>query len=123
MRFIMNAQNRNLEQQLEVNLKYAQGETDSAADNQIKIFDQERPEGQYQLDLTKIYDQFVLQHLLTISFDLAANSAAVGTAPFEQKMCFYQVKCDGKSKWDPPSTKTNTGLWDLGSDPKGKLEF
>ena len=38
-------------------------------------------------------------------------------------MCFYQVKCDGKGKWDPPNTKTITGLWDLGAEPKGKLEF
>ena len=38
-------------------------------------------------------------------------------------MCFYQVKCDGKSKWDPPNVKTSLGLWDLGAEPKGKLEF
>jgi hypothetical protein len=38
-------------------------------------------------------------------------------------MCFFQVKCDGKSKWDPPTIKTSLGLWDLGTEPKGKLEF
>jgi hypothetical protein len=65
----------------------------------------------------------VLQHLLSISFDLAAASVVAAVAPFEQKMCFYQVKCDGKSKWDPPNVKTSLGLWDLGAEPKGKLEF
>ena len=38
-------------------------------------------------------------------------------------MCFYQVKFEGKSKWDPPSTKIQAELWDLGAEPKGKLEF
>ena len=38
-------------------------------------------------------------------------------------MCFYQVKLDGKAKWDCPKEKTAEGFWDLGSDPKGKLEF
>lgn len=123
IRFLMNAQNRNLEQEFTVNIKNAQGETNSAADNQIQLFDAERPEGPYQLDLTKIYDQFVLQHLLTISSELAKTSVELGTASFEQKQCFYQVKCDGKSKWDPPNIKTTTGIWDLGPEPKGKLEF
>ena len=85
IRFLMNAQNRNLEQEFTVNIKNAQGETDSAADNQIQLFDAERPEGPYQLDLTKIYDQFVLQHLLTISSELAKTSVELDTAPFEQK--------------------------------------
>lgn len=56
IRFLMNAQNRNLESSFEVNIKNAQGETDSAADNQIALFDPENPEGQYVLDLTKTYD-------------------------------------------------------------------
>jgi len=34
----------------------AEGETDSAADHRIKIFDSTKPEGAYSLDLTKIYD-------------------------------------------------------------------
>jgi len=38
-------------------------------------------------------------------------------------MCFFSVKFDGKGKWDPPTLKTNVGLWDLGPEPKGKLEF
>jgi hypothetical protein len=33
------------------------------------------------------------------------------------------VKFEGKSKWDPPTTKIQESLWDLGTEPKGKLEF
>jgi hypothetical protein len=45
IRLLMNAQNRNLESTFEVNIKNAQGETDAAADNQVTLFEQEKPEG------------------------------------------------------------------------------
>jgi len=41
----MNAQNRNLEADFAVNIKNSQGETDSAKDSQINLFDPEKPEG------------------------------------------------------------------------------
>lgn len=56
----------------------------------------------------------MLLHLLTLSSELS------GTV-FDQKLCFYQVKLDGKAKWECPKEKTKEGLWDLGVDPKGIL--
>lgn len=60
--------------------------------------------------------------MLTISAELAARSAS-NITPFEQKACFYQVKLDGKAKWECPIIQTSEGLWDLGPEPKGQLEF
>jgi hypothetical protein len=34
----------------------AEGETDSAADNKIQIFDRIKPEGPYSLNISLIYD-------------------------------------------------------------------
>lgn len=100
----------------------AEGETDSAADNKIHIFDRTKPEGPYSLNISLIYDQFILRDLITLSAELVKNSVENGT-PFDQKACFFQVKLDGKAKWEVPNVKTDEGLWDLGSDPKGNLVF
>lgn len=118
---LMKAKTRNFAQDFSINL--AESGTDSAEDPRIKIFEMEKPEGPYSFDLTKMYDQLVLQHLLTISAEVVIASNESGGAPIEQKMCFYQVKLDGKSKWEVPSLKTPEGLWDLGPEPKGNLVF
>ena len=123
LNLLMKARTRNTDQNFSISIKLAEGETDSAADHRIKIFDREKPEGPYSLDLTKIYDQLCLQHLLTLSHEAALESTANSDKPFEQKQCFYQVKLDGKSKWEVPSLKTPEGLWDLGPEPKGTLVF
>jgi len=44
--------------------------------------------------------------------------------PFEQKQCFAGVKYNGKGKWDPPTERLTTGLWDLSTmepDKKGEM--
>jgi len=64
---LMQARTRNTEQAFSISIKLAEGETDSAADHRIKIFDKDKPEGAYSFDLTKIYDQLCLQHILTLS--------------------------------------------------------
>jgi hypothetical protein len=38
-------------------------------------------------------------------------------------MCFYQVKLNGKATWSPPTEKMTSGLWNLGENPEGNLEF
>ena len=43
--------------------------------------------------------------------------------PIDPKQCFYQVKLDGKAKWEVPAQKTPEGTWDLGPEPKGNLVF
>ena len=45
-----------------------------------------------------------------MSFEFAAASEGA----FDQKMCFYQVKLNGKATWSPPTEKTMSGLWNLG---------
>jgi hypothetical protein len=41
----------------------------------------------------------------------------------DPKTFFYQVRFNGKAKWDVPSAKTPEGLWDLGLEPSGTLTF
>jgi len=64
---LMKARTRNTEQDFQISIRMAEGETDSAAEHRIKLFDREKPEGVYSLDLAKVYDYLVLQHLLTIA--------------------------------------------------------
>lgn len=112
---LMRARTRNTENTFKVNIKLAEGEADSIIDAQL--FDIDSPEGNYSLDLCQEYDFFVLQHLCNISEQLAQESAG----QIEQKQFFHGVKFDGKGKWDPPTIKTQKGLWDF--EPAGNLEF
>lgn len=83
---LMKAKTRNVDQDFAIHL--AESNTDSAEDPRVKLFNKDKPEGPYSLDLSKTYDQLVLQHLLTMSSDLAKASVENGT-PIEQKQCFY----------------------------------
>lgn len=121
---LMKAKTRNIETNFTLNIKLAEGESDSAVDFKVQIFNHEKPEGPYSLDLTKIYDQLVLQKLLTISSNVAKASVESGAAaPIDQKTCFHQVKLNGKAKWEVPTAVTPEGLWDLGPEPTGNLVF
>lgn len=74
--------------------------------------------------MTTVYDQIVLQKLLTISHALAAQSTTHPDGPFDQKACFNGVKIDGKPRWDPPAERDPFGIWNIGGDEaKGILEF
>jgi hypothetical protein len=118
---LMKAKTKNMND-FQIKIRLAEGESDSAADGRFKLFDREKSEGVYALNLALTYDQFVLQELLTISSEVSRKSIENG-APIEQKACFYQVKLDGKPKWEVPTAKTPEGLWDLGLEPKGILVF
>ena len=76
------------------------------------MFDSNKPEGSYNLDLALVYDRLVLRELLTISSQQVEAFALI-EQPIEQKQCFYQVKLDGKPKWDVPVTKNDFDLWDI----------
>lgn len=82
-------------------------------------FDPTNPEGPFNLDLEEAYNQILLQQLL------AAAEKAVERNPgaFELKNCFASVSFNGKTKWDPPSTKNAIGLYELGEEPSGILKF
>jgi hypothetical protein len=55
---------------------------------------------------------------------LAATKAVDRAAgAFELKQCFYQVKFNGKAKWDPPVERLGNGLYNLGEEPSGELTF
>lgn len=64
---LMKAKTKNIAANFALNIKMAEGESDSAVDFKISNFNPEKPEGPQSLDLTKIYDQLVLQKLLTIA--------------------------------------------------------
>ena len=79
----MKANNENTFIDFELNLKNADSEFDLAQDKaDMHIFDQSHPEGSYELCLETQYDQFVLQGLLTMAFELADASKESAT-PFE----------------------------------------
>ena len=82
-------------------------------------FDPTNPEGPFNLDLEEAYNQILLQQLL------AAAEKAVERNPgaFELKNCLASVSFNGKTKWDPPSTKNAIGLYELGEEPSGILKF
>jgi len=54
---------------------------------------------------------------------LSSDFAAGSENAFDQKMCFYQVKINGKATWSPPTEKMTSGLWNLGEAPEGILDF
>jgi hypothetical protein len=71
------------------------------------------------LDLEEQFCQILFQHLL-----LAATKAVERSAgAFELKQCFFQVKLNGKSKWEPPIERLQNGLYNLGEEPSGELTF
>lgn len=72
IRLLMNANNNNPNTEFQINSKNCGSEMDAAADSQVKLFSQKNPEGPYKLDLTRVYDQIVLQKLLSLSHGLAA---------------------------------------------------
>lgn len=124
LRMLMNANCTNPNTEFKINSKNCGSEIDAATDNQIKLFTPSSPEGPYRLDLTVIYDQIVLQRLLTISFGLVAQSAEHPDGPFEHKQCFNGVKLDKKPKWEVPTERDGQGVWNIGGDEaKGILEF
>ena len=95
-----------------------------AADaNHSDVFDAMTPEGSYELNLAKQYDQIVLQNLLSLSQEVAELSALNPSEAFEQKSCFQSVKYNGKSSWSPPTEKTSIGLWKLDGMETGTLTF
>ena len=56
VRYLISARSRNQESDFTINMKNSEGETDAAADDIIKIFDLNTPEGPQSLDLSKVYD-------------------------------------------------------------------
>jgi len=70
-------------------LKLCDSEVEMAADaNNSDVFDAMTPEGSYELNLAKQYDQIVLQNLLSLSQEVAELSALNPSEAFEQKSCF-----------------------------------
>lgn len=55
----MKARTRNTENNFILNIKLAEGETEK--DTNLGLFNKNNPEGNYVLDLAKMYDYFVLQ--------------------------------------------------------------
>lgn len=68
---LMKAKSKNTQSAFTVDIKLAEGESDASVDFKVQVFNNEKPEGPYSLDLTKTYDQLVLQKLLTISHGVA----------------------------------------------------
>ena len=59
-----------------------------------------------------------------MSTELAGASELHEKGAFELKQCFAGVKYNGKSKWDPPTERLDTGLWDMSTmepDKKGEM--
>ena len=125
MRNIIKAKNENEIVDFEINLKGSEGEIEAAADSEkkVRLFNLDKPEGVYHLDLEIIYDKLVFQQLLDLSVEAVKNSANLPTGVFEQKACFVGVKYNGKSNWTPPIQRQISGLWDLKETPDGKLDF
>lgn len=119
---VMRAKTRNVETNFDLNIKLTESESDASVDFKVQVFNEDMAEGSYSLDLTLAYDQLVLQKLTTIAHEVSQASTG-SEKPFDAKSCFYQVKLDGKSKWEVPSQKTPEGTWDLGPEPKGNLVF
>ena len=70
-------------------LKLCDSEVEMAADaNHSDVFDAMTPEGSYELNLAKQYDQIVLQNLLSLSQEVAELSTLNPGEAFEQKSCF-----------------------------------
>lgn len=60
----------------ELELRLCDSEVEMSADaNPPDVFDAMTPEGSYELNLSKQYDQIVLQNLLSMSQELAELSA------------------------------------------------
>ena len=125
VRQIIKAKNENEIVDFEINLKGSDGEISTAAESEkkIKLFNPDKPEGGYSLNLEVIYDKLILYQLLDLSLEASKNSATISASAFEQKACFAGVKYNGKSNWSPPTQKQVSGLWDLKETPNGILEF